>query len=69
MAESIQIEGKRIDAAKVKSFLFSLANSIGRTRNLVGSAEVDQYGTQMSLVLPEGIFTVSMLGMKGGILC
>jgi hypothetical protein len=69
MAESIQIEGKRIDAAKVKSFLFSVANTIGNNRNLVGSAEVDQFSTQMSLVLPGGILTVSMLGMKGGILC
>ena len=69
MVESIRIEGKRINAAKVKSLLFSLANTIGRNRNLVGSADVDQFGTQMSIVLPEGIFTFSMLGMKGGILC
>jgi len=68
MAESIQFEGKQVSAAKVKSFLFSIANSIGKKHNLVGSAEVDQFGTQMSLVLPEGVLTLSMLGMKGGML-
>ena len=68
MDDSIQIEGKRISAAKVKSFLFTLANSIGANRNLLGSADVDQYGTRVSLVLPEGVITLSMLGMKGGLL-
>ena len=69
MARLIQIEGKRISASKVRGFLFSVANSIRSCKEIVGSADVGTYGTKMSLVLPDGIFTLSMSGSKGGILC
>jgi hypothetical protein len=69
MDTSIQIQGQRLSAARVKSFLFSLANQISGERELSGSMDQDQYGSQLSFVVNGAVVGLSILRTEGGMVC
>ena len=64
--ESIKVQGKRLQAAKVRGLLFILANSIRRTGEVVGSVDADKYATSCSFVIDDMILGISISNTKGG---
>lgn len=66
MNQAIQIQGKRIDAAKLRGLFFRLANQIKRQTTITGSIDSDDYGTQCSFVLGDTILGISVNTMKKG---
>ena len=66
MNQAIQIQGKHIDAARLRGLFFSLANQLKHQANITGSIDSDDYGTQCSFVLGDTILGISVNTMKKG---
>lgn len=64
--EHIQVQGKRLKAAKVRGLLFSLANSIKRSGEVIGSVDADKYAASCSFVIDDMILGLSISNLKGG---
>ena len=65
--ESIKVQGKRLQAAKVRGLLFSLANAISRNSEVVGSINADRYAVSCSFVIDDdAIIALSVSDLKGG---
>ena len=66
--DTIQITGQRINATKLRGLLFSLANSITRNADIIGSIDKDEYGTQCSFVMGDMVLGLNINALKGGML-